>query len=150
MTYQLIHVTTPQDWESYHDIRRTELWIGRGALEYDARHPDEYRPHHHPLLLKWQDKPIGVARLDELEDGAGAIRRVAITHSHQRQGHGRMMGQLVEDEARRIGIRSLYVNAAADAVGFYKKTGWEAFIWNPNVPSDGRWPVVQMRKILTP
>jgi hypothetical protein len=37
---------------------------------------------------------------------------------------------LVEDYACRLGLKTLLVNAAPDAVGYYKKMGWHACVWD--------------------
>jgi GNAT superfamily N-acetyltransferase len=55
---------------------------------------------------------------------------VAIAIDVQRRGHGRAPSALVENYARRLGLKTLLVNADPEAVGFYEKTGWEACIWD--------------------
>jgi N-acetylglutamate synthase-like GNAT family acetyltransferase len=82
------------------------------------------------LLLKHDGRPIGTTRLDDLGDGRGVVRLVAIAADVQRQGHGRVLSTLVEDYARRLGLKSLLVNAAPDAVGYYEKMGWRACAWD--------------------
>ena len=39
-----------------------------------------------------------------------------------------ILATLVEDYARRLGLKRLYVNAAAEAVGYYEKLGWRACV----------------------
>src|ERR1700730_10083946 len=48
----------------------------------------------------------------------------------QRRGHGRALSTLVEQYARRLGLRTLLVNADPAAVGYYEKMGWKACIWD--------------------
>jgi GNAT superfamily N-acetyltransferase len=55
---------------------------------------------------------------------------VAIDAELQGQGHGRALSDLVENYARRLGIRTLYVNAAPEAVGYYEKLGWTPESWD--------------------
>lgn len=76
------------------------------------------------MLLKCEGAPIGTVRLDDSGDGTGCVRLVAITRAQQRRGHGRELGRLVEGFARSIGIRTLHLNAAPEAVGFHEKNGW--------------------------
>lgn len=53
MTYELVKVSTPKEWEAYHRIRREELFEARGLVGvYDADRADEHKPEHTPLLLK--------------------------------------------------------------------------------------------------
>jgi GNAT superfamily N-acetyltransferase len=128
--YELVKVSTERDWHAYHALRRRVLWEARGRHDYDATRSEEYAASNHPLLLKLDGRPIGTTRLDNLEDGRGVVRLVAITSDLQRQGHGRVLSRLVEDYARRLGISLLLVNAAPDAVGYYKKMGWHSCIWD--------------------
>jgi N-acetylglutamate synthase-like GNAT family acetyltransferase len=128
--YQLVDVATASDWRNYHSLRRQVLWEARGRRGYDQNHPDEYLPTNHPLLLKLDGRSIGTTRLDDFGHGSGAVRLVAIAPDMQRRGHGRRLALLVDDYARRLGLKVLYVNAAPEAVGYYEKLGWHACLWN--------------------
>jgi N-acetylglutamate synthase-like GNAT family acetyltransferase len=147
-TYQLVKVTTSNHWQAYHDIRRQILWENRGKTDYDNKHKDEYLPDHHPLLLLLNNVPIGTTRLDDFKDGHGAVRLVAISGAFQKSGHGRQLSSLVENYARNLGIKTLYVNAAPEALGFYKKLGWEFYEWDTEELTDIAEDCEQMRKIL--
>ncbi len=130
MGYDLVQVTTERDWRAYHALRRQVLWEARGRDDYDERHPDEYLAANHPLLLKLDGRPLGTTRLDDLGDGRGVVRLVAIDAATQRRGHGRVLSALVDDYARGLGLATLLVNAAPDAVGYYEKSGWNTCIWD--------------------
>jgi GNAT superfamily N-acetyltransferase len=130
MSYELVKVTTESDWREYHSLRRHVLWESRGRSGYDDKHADEYLAGNHPLLLKLDGRSIGTTRLDNLRDRRGVVRLVAIAADLQRCGHGRVLSAFVEDYARRLGLMTLLVNAAPDAVGYYQKMGWEACVWN--------------------
>jgi N-acetylglutamate synthase-like GNAT family acetyltransferase len=130
MRYELIEVTGQSDWREYHSLRRKVLWEGRGLANYDESHPDEYKPTNHSLLLKGDGRTIGSVRLDDFGNGTGAVRLVAIAADLQRRGHGRVLSSYVEDYARTLGMKTLYVNAAPEAVGFYDKLGWIPDIWD--------------------
>jgi N-acetylglutamate synthase-like GNAT family acetyltransferase len=130
MTYKLTKVTADSDWREYHSLRRLVLWEARGRSRYNERHPDEYLAANHPLLLKLDGRPIGTTRLDDLGDRRGVVRLVAIAADIQRRGHGRVLSALVEDYARRLGLKALLVNAAPEAVGYYEKMGWRACVWD--------------------
>jgi len=130
MSYELVKVTTDGDWREYHSLRRHVLWEARGQSGYDDTRPAEYSASNTPLLLKLNGRPIGTTRLDDLGGHRGVVRLVAIAADVQRQGHGRMLSKLVEVYARRLGLNCLFVNADPDAVGYYKKMGWEAYVWD--------------------
>ena len=68
MSYELAVVTWPEDWETYHSIRRVELFEARGRIGiYQPDHVDERAPNHFPLLLKWN----GRGRARWMERGFG-------------------------------------------------------------------------------
>ena len=147
-SYELIKVTPSNHWRAYHDIRRKVLWENRGKHDYDEKHADETLSNHHPLLLLLNNNPIGTTRLDDFKNGYAAVRLVAISEDFQRSGHGRRLSSLVEEYARSLGIKTLYVNAAPEALGFYKKLGWEFFEWDADELTGIAEDCRQMRKIL--
>ncbi|WP_157763294.1 GNAT family N-acetyltransferase [Pseudomonas citronellolis] len=146
--YALLKVSLEADWQAYHDIRRRVLWEERGKYNYNSNLPDEYAISNHPLLLKLAGRPIGTTRLDDYGRGRGIVRLVAISLSDQRQGHGRILSELVEDYARRLFLEVLLVNAAPDAVGFYKKMSWQTQVWDNAEYMSGKSDCVQMVKSL--
>jgi GNAT superfamily N-acetyltransferase len=128
--YQLRKPDTDSAWDAFHRIRRSVLFESRGRGDiYDPAHPDDRAPDHFPLLLWHGNAPIGVIRLDCLDDGSVITRLVAIDSPVQRRGHGRAMLRLSETWARERGARRMVVNAAIDAEGFYEKMGYRRGAW---------------------
>lgn len=149
MNYELVDVTEPDDWASFHAIRRIELFEAKGRFGvYNEQHPDDYADFARPFLLKLDGRPLGTTRLDLFDDGRAAIRLVAVTRDEQRRGHGRVMEHLVSERARALGVHTLLVNSAEDAVGFYRKSGWELFDWDPDELVNIAVSCIQMRKLL--
>lgn len=149
MSYLLLDVSSETDWRDYHALRRAVLWEARGRSGYDGNHPDEHVSTNHPLLLKFEGRPIGTARLDDLGNGMGAVRLVAIAPDAQRQGHGRVLSTLVESYARRLRMTVLVVNAAPGAVGWYEKLGWDHHASDSSELTDITADFQQMRKVLS-
>jgi GNAT superfamily N-acetyltransferase len=146
--YELKRVETPQGWRELHAIRRAVLFPpGRHKFEYNENHPDDRAEGNVPYLLLLDGAPIGVVRLDK-HGSLGVVRLVAIRSERQREGHGRIMSDLVDAEAARLGITELRVNAAADAVGYYEKTGWKRDSWDPTELTGLAENCVQMTKSL--
>lgn len=130
MHYELRPVDAESDWRHMHHIRRTVLFrTGRQSVEYDENHPDDRSECNVPYLLCLDSVPIGVVRLDFQEETA-VVRLVAVIEDEQGRGHGREMDALVESEARQRGVKTLHVNAAPEAVGYYEKMGWKHAVWN--------------------
>ncbi|RNJ50821.1 GNAT family N-acetyltransferase [Methylocystis hirsuta] len=148
MKYDLIDVQSPDDWKDYHFLRRTVLWEAKGRHNYNENHADERVKANHPLLLKLHDRPIGAVRLDEAGDCSGVVRLVSIAPDVQRSGHGSVLSSLIEAYARRLGITTLLVNAAPDAVGFYEKMGWKKEMWDESELRGLASDCVQMTKNL--
>lgn len=149
MGYELVEVNDPQDWSDFHAVRRAELFEAKGRFGiYNDQHPDDYANFAHPLLLKVDGRAIGTVRLDLLGAGRAAVRLVAITASEQRRGHGRVLEALVAERARSLGVHTLLVNAAAEALGFYEATGWERHDWDPAELVNIASACIQMRKLL--
>ena len=146
MTYKLVKVTSNGEWHDYHAIRRSVLWEARGKYNYDDKYPDEYLATNHPLLLMWNNRPIGTTRLDDFGNGIGAVRLEAIASDIQRQGHGWELARQTENYAHRLELKTLYVNAAPEALGYYRKLGWENFTWNKDALTGIAADCVQMRK----
>ncbi len=126
MGYDLVSPTDPSLWAVYHDIRRIVLFERRGRFGvYDPDHPDEYKENHFPKLLLFDDKPVGVIRID-IEGPIARFRRVAIDERQQRRGHGRVLLRLSEEFARKHLAEKVEASVAADAVEFYRRTGYTA------------------------
>jgi N-acetylglutamate synthase-like GNAT family acetyltransferase len=137
------------DWQAFHDIREAVLFVGRGrTVAYDRNHPDDFRPENEPLLLKTYGLALGTMRLDNQGDGTAVVRLVAIAADQQGRGHGRRMAELCDARARSIGIHTLYVNAAPEAVGFYERLGWERHVWSGDELTGTATDCIQMQKRL--
>ena len=130
--YDLVPVSTPEQWSTYHAIRLAELFEahGNGAL-YDPDHPDEHRPDHFPLLLKLDARPIGATRVDLVAPGVASFRGVAIMRPEQHHGHGRILNERSEAFARARGARKIVVNAHPTAVGYWERLGFVRESFNP-------------------
>jgi N-acetylglutamate synthase-like GNAT family acetyltransferase len=147
--YELKRVETVEDWRQLHAIRRAVLFSPvRHKFEYDENHPDDRAEGNVPYLLLLDGAPIGVVRLDK-RASLGVVRLVAIRSERQREGHGRIMSDLIDAEELRLGITELCVNAAADAVGYYDKTGWKRGSWDPTELTGLAENCVQMTKSLS-
>lgn len=115
-----------------HAIRRATLFTPDRGVVYNESHPHDLNPANQCFLFFLDGRPIGVVRLDAREKSRGVVRLVGILPELQRQGHGRVLGELIEAEARRRGMTKLGLNARQDAVGFYERLGWALEIWDPS------------------
>jgi len=147
MDYELKPVATEAEWQAMHALRRATLFSPerRPGLVYDDNHPDDHAADHVPYLLMADGAPIGMVRLD-FRGATAVVRLVAITPELQRHGHGSELDRLGVEAARARGVRTLVVNSAADAVGFYEKRGWHRHVWDAEELAGIAIDCVQMRK----
>ena len=132
-TYELVQVSTAEQWQAVHDLRQAELFVRHPGIVYDPAHPDDRAPMHFLFLLQLDGRAMGTARLDLDEPGRAILRLVAIAKTDQRKGHGWVLQRRVEDFARSRNVIDLFVNAAPSAVGFYERMGFIREDWDdPN------------------
>ena len=124
MKPELRPVASDDDWQAFHAIRERVLWLARGVEGYDRNHPDDRVPENHPFLLLIEEKPAGVIRVD-LAPPIAWLRRVAVAEALQRRGLGSRMIELAAEFARSSGCPVLRSTVDRDAVGFYRKLGFE-------------------------
>ncbi|HEY6333194.1 MAG TPA: GNAT family N-acetyltransferase [Blastocatellia bacterium] len=123
---------TESEKRAYHSIRRSALFEerGRGAL-YNENHPNESKPGNTPFLLMVDDRPVGTVRVDLPPKADYAILRlVAVAAAERNKGHGAHLLSLVETYARKYNRRRLVLNAAPDAITFYKRNGFIEQVWD--------------------
>jgi len=130
MTYELRPAVSPDDRAAMHAIRRATLFTPDRGVVYDENHRHDIDPANQCFIFLLDRKPVGVVRLDPRGENRGVVRLVAIVPERQRQGHGRVLGDLIEVEARRRGIVKLGLNARQEAVGFYERLGWAPEVWD--------------------
>ena len=148
MLDELHPVTSADDWTHLHRIRRTVLFTpGRHSVVYDENHPDDRAEGNIPFLLLRDRHPIGVVRLDFRGETA-VVRLVAIAEDEQGNGYGRKLNDLIESEVRRRGVKTLFVNARPEAVGYYEKTVWHQAHWDPDELTGLAKDCIQMTKSL--
>lgn len=141
--YDLVLVENADDQSAYHRIRRTVLFEARGRFDYIPGGPEEIKEQNLSLIFKLDGEPIGTVRLDQRPGGRAIVRLVAIATDVQRRGHGAVLLQHIERLALSLGIRELLVHSAPDAVGFYRKSGFERFDFEA-----GDFNSVQLHKII--
>jgi len=148
VVYELRRAETAEDLAAMHRLRRDVLFARRGrAALYNDAHPDDAVANHLKFLLVLDGERIGTARLD-LVQGVAKLRLVVIAAERQRQGHGAVMEQLIAGHAHRLGVTTLLVNSAPDAVGFYEKCGWQQELWDASELVGSASDCVQMAKYL--
>jgi GNAT superfamily N-acetyltransferase len=123
--HELVNPMNENEWRAYHEIRRQVLFEARGQFAvYNENHPDDQAPGHYPKLLKYDGEPVGVVRID-IHGAVATLRRVAIRAEVQKRGHGRALLSLAQRVAEEAGCTRLESFVAPDAIGFYRRAGFE-------------------------
>jgi len=72
-----------------------------------------------------QDKEvIACGRLQDNGNGSGQIRYMAVNPNYQGKGLGKLIVAKLEEEAKRIGLTTIELQARENALEFYKSQGY--------------------------
>jgi len=69
-------------------------------------------------------KVIACGRLQDNGNGLGQIRYMAVDVNYQGKGLGKLIVAKLEDEAKRIGLTTIELQARENALEFYKSQGY--------------------------
>jgi N-acetylglutamate synthase-like GNAT family acetyltransferase len=70
------------------------------------------------------DKVIACGRLQDNGNGVGQIRYMAVDANFQGKGLGKLIVSKLEEEAKKIGLNSIELQARENALEFYKSQGY--------------------------
>ncbi|RLG19400.1 hypothetical protein DRN67_02785 [Candidatus Micrarchaeota archaeon] len=70
-------------------------------------------------------KPIGTARMLELETGGAKLGRMAVLKRYRGMGAGKKMAEMLVKMARAMGMKEVEANSQVNAMGFYEKLGFK-------------------------
>lgn len=78
------------------------------------------------LVVYLDEKPVGTARLI-FKDGKCKYSRVAVLKEARGKGIGRIIIEELEKKAKSEGLKEVYLESQATAIGFYEKCGYESY-----------------------
>jgi predicted GNAT family N-acyltransferase len=105
-------------------IRHEVFVIGQSVpkdIEVDGL--DEACTH---ALVRVDGVPVATARL-RVVDGLAKVERVAVLESHRGGGYGRVVMDVIEEEAVRLGLTTAKLNAQTWVIPFYERLGYVAY-----------------------
>lgn len=127
----LRQVKSEKEWAAYHAIREKVLFEERGRFGvYEKSHPDEFKVGNTPFLLTLDDRGIGTVRVDLRNASQAVVRMVAIVPEERGKGHGKQLMEHVSRFVRDQGRTRLVINAAPEALDFYRKLGFRDDVWD--------------------
>lgn len=75
-------------------------------------------------FIQFNETVIACGRLQNNGNGIGQIRYMAIDSAYQGQGLGKLIIKKLEEEAKKIGLKVIELQARENAVEFYKASGY--------------------------
>ena len=101
---------------------RNEVFTKEQQIDEDMDFDGQDRDAVHVLVV-CQGKYVGTGRM--LNDGH--IGRLAVLREYRGQGLGAQAVLALVKEAKKIGVKRVYLGAQKHAVGFYKKLGFSVY-----------------------
>jgi len=103
------------------DIRKT-VFVDEEGFSDEFEDQDSVAWH---IILFYKSQPIGNSRILKEGVNIGHIGRCAIVKEFRKQGFGKILMQITEEECLKYKLTYLYLNAQYDKVGFYEKCGYQ-------------------------
>lgn len=126
--FELRRPETESEWAAYHSIRERGFYVPLGLVEmfgpYDPGFPDQFRADYTPLVMIRNGIVVATMGFQDIGDGIGQIRAVAVEPACQRRGYGSVMLSMAEDWARRHGFQRIWIRAHETAVMFYARCAY--------------------------
>jgi predicted GNAT family N-acyltransferase len=88
------------------------------GIDFNGNDPDAIH-----VLVKTGDRFVGTGRM--LQDGH--IGRLAVLAEHRGKGFGAEAVKALIEEAKRAGMRRVFLGAQLHAIGFYKRLGFTEY-----------------------
>ena len=114
---------TAEEFEQYYQLRWQVLrqpWGQSLGSERDNLEQESY----HRMVVDENSKVLAVGRLEKISQYSGQIRFMAVCPSAQGQGLGRQIIEALEQQAKKLGITNITLNAREKALSFYQKLGY--------------------------
>ena len=113
-----------EEFSQYYHLRWQILrkpW--QQALGSEQDEQEQYAIHR--MIIDDHAKILAVGRLEKATGQQGQVRYMAVDDNSQGQGLGQQIINELEQQASKLGMTEICLNARDDAVGFYQKIGYE-------------------------
>ena len=113
-----------KEFEDYYDFRWRTLrkpWQQPKGSEKDELENESF----HIIACDENNKVVAVGRLHFNNEEEAQIRYMAVSPGHIEQGIGTLMLEALEEKSGLEHCRTIVLDARENAVGFYKKKGYE-------------------------
>ena len=86
---------------------------------------DDYENLSLHVMAKENNEIVGVGRLTYFTNGEGQVRFMGVDENFRNQNIGTEILVYLENEARKMGLKRLFLNAREEALKFYKMNGYK-------------------------
>lgn len=114
---------TNKEWDEYYDLRFRVLREPLGKERGSERNEGDETGIHFALFDN--NRILGIARLDKVDQKTSQVRFVAVETTIQGSGLGKKLIIKVETEARNIGYSKMILHARDYALPFYEKLEYQ-------------------------
>ncbi|MFI9718747.1 GNAT family N-acetyltransferase [Streptomyces sp. NPDC052396] len=128
-------IRTAEELSGCHAVRR-EVFIAEQSIP-EAEEMDAYDAYAvHLLATGPDDAPVGTVRFlygaparrgYGVDETTAVLGRLATVRAVRGTGLGAALVRAVEDEARRLGLTRIHLDAQTHALGFYERLGYTAY-----------------------
>lgn len=120
----MVEVDLVSDEKRLHNVFaiREQVFVQEQGVDPSVER-DEFDKNGLHFLATWQGVPVGAGRLVVCGD-RGKIGRLCVLREYRGQGIGQALMQAIERNARKLGLRTLYLHAQCHAIEFYSRLGY--------------------------
>jgi ribosomal protein S18 acetylase RimI-like enzyme len=113
---------TPQEWESYYDLRYRVLRQPWNQQKGSERDNQEDEAEHFAAFNK--QLIIGVGRLDQLNESTCQVRFMAVDPLYQGKSIGKSLMEFILNHSQKKKEKTIILHAREIAVPFYERMGF--------------------------
>ena len=114
---------TPEEFKSYFNLRYRILRTPWG--EPEGSEVDEMEDQCFHIMATNNGHVMGVGRMQFNTEDEAQIRYMAVEKEYEGNGIGRMIVNILEQQAREKNVGTVILDAREPAVGFYQKLGYK-------------------------
>ena len=120
---KLVEPYTPEEFKSYFKARWELLRKPQGFPK--GSEIDDFENISIHVMATEKKEILGVGRLTYFNNGEGQIRYMGVRSESQNKFIGSKILQYLENEARNLDLKKIYLNSRENAISFYSHNGFQ-------------------------
>lgn len=119
---KFVIATQPEEFEVAKELRK-KYFFGKHNIEDPYTWTFNHADHKHFVMYK-DTEIIGYAHIQFFPQAQAVIRIIVIKSNDRNNGYGKQMLLLIEKWLKEQGVISIHAESTLEALGFYKKLGY--------------------------